>query len=151
MKTVIIYQTKKGFTKKVANYIADTIENATIIEVNNGPIDKSYDHYIVLSPIYYGLINKNIKLLIQDNEQTFQNKKLTIVLSGMNTKEFNNTIKSNFSENIVNQAEFIHCGGAYDFKKLNFLEKLIVKKIAGVRESIEDFKKDDMNQLFQTI
>ena len=149
MKTAIIYESKKGFTKKVANLIHENLSDSVIS--NTSTFDKSieYEHYVLLSPLYYGQLNKKIKEFIELNLGVLLRNKVTIIFSGMNVKEFDNIFEMNLSKDLLAHAEIIHAGGAYNFKKLNFLEKFIVKKVAGVKESFEEFKEDSIREFME--
>lgn len=147
MKTVIIYSTKKGCTEKCANYIKSKT-TADLFSMKNfkGNIEE-YDHVILLSPTYVGSINKKIKAFIEENESSLLKRKVSFGLVGMNITELDNTIKINFSESFINHSKIEYIGGGYNFEKLNFLQKVIIKKVAGVTESMEDIKYDSLDKL----
>lgn len=147
MKTVVIYSSKKGCTEKCATYIKNK-SNAELYHVKKFKEDISeYDNVIILSPTYMGTINKNIKAFIMDNEKALLKKNVSFGLVGMNVTELENTITLNFTESFINHAEIRYVGGGYNFEKLNFFQKAIIKKVAGVSESLEDIKYDVLDTL----
>ena len=77
MKTIIIYSTKTGTTKKCANILAQNLKNATTANINtiqNEDIQK-YDLIIIGTPIRIGLIDKKIKNFILKNQKILKTKK----------------------------------------------------------------------------
>ncbi len=131
MKTAIIYTSKYGMTEKLASILRKHREGANLIHINDFKIDiNEYDEIILGTPIYAGRINKRIKKLLNNNETTLLSKPLKVFLCGMATENEDQVIKENFSDSIIEHAKIKYIGGAYQFKKMNFLFKFIVKKIA---------------------
>jgi menaquinone-dependent protoporphyrinogen oxidase len=148
MKTLIVYESKKGCTKKVATHIKERKQDAKLIQAkDNMESIERFEEIILLSPIYYGQINKYIKQFIEQHISILLVKEVTVVLCSMNNKEYETIVKTNFKDTLLDHANIIHAGGAYDFKKLNFLERFIVKKIAGVHQSLEDINYDILNTI----
>ena len=141
MKTLIVYKSKRGFTKKCAEYINNNIDS----DISNDPIMadlKAYEHIIIASPVYMGKINKDVNTLITEQLEILMTKKVSLVICGMNNKELETMKNTNFTKEFLDHASFFYPGGAYYFDKLNFLERLIVKKITGIKETTETIKYD---------
>ncbi|MBD3831408.1 MAG: hypothetical protein IE890_13120 [Arcobacter sp.] len=47
--------------------------------------------------------------------------------------------------------DFFYAGYSYDFEKMNFFEKFIIKKIVKINKSKEDFRKENLDSLVKKI
>ncbi|PAT02185.1 hypothetical protein CI105_02240 [Candidatus Izimaplasma bacterium ZiA1] len=145
---LIVYASKKGATRKVAQMIKDNKENIQLVDINEKlPNLNEYENIYIGTPIYIGMINKKIKKLINENLEILLTKKVNIFLVGMNEKELENTIINNFPKSLREKSIIVHVGGAYYFNKLNFFQKLIVKKVANITKTSEAYKLDVINSL----
>lgn len=148
MKTVIVYDTKKGCTKKCAEFLHEKLPSSELFNVQT--FDRSfetYDSVILLSPIYIGQVRKGIKKLIEAHHSALLQRPLSIALCGMNKDGLDETIQLSFDEKIREHASIHLVGGAYYFDKLNFLEKMVVKKIAKVSQSQENINYDILERV----
>lgn len=70
MKNLIIYESKYGTTKESSEIVAKIIGYSKIIKTENFKADdKTFDNYIILSPIYNEAIHKKIRSFIVDNKE----------------------------------------------------------------------------------
>ena len=62
MKSIILYESKTGTTKKCAEILKETNPESKLIKLSNfvDQID-DYDTFVLLTPIYMGGINKKVK------------------------------------------------------------------------------------------
>lgn len=84
---------------------------------------------------------------IQKNKQFLLSKELKIFTTGMDDKDFRSTHQKNFDEDIRNHAIIKYVGGSYNFEKMNWFERFIVKRVASVSESLENIHEDDIKTL----
>ena len=141
MKTAIIYTTTHGCTDKCAHTLANELETSTELfnlETNKNVILSDFEAIIIGGSIHAGLINKKLKGFIDKNIDSLLEKKIGLFLCCMYEgdkalEQFQNA----FPEVIRNRA-IAHglFGGEFNFDKLNFLEKAIVKKVANVEQSV---------------
>jgi len=134
MKTLIIYATKKGSTKKVAEIIANKINGAGLHDINSGGAVslKDYDCVILGSFLTAGFVNKEIKNFALKYNTDLQNKKLGIFLSGLDANGEEGYLKKNFPEDLLNKAEAkAFLGGIFDPEKCGFLARKIIKTVSG--------------------
>ncbi|MDA3954101.1 MAG: flavodoxin domain-containing protein [Bacteroidales bacterium] len=140
MNTAIIYATREGCTEKCAHTLA--IELETNIEIFNIELDKNinlldFETVIIGGSIHMGLINKKIKNFIDKNIEPLSEKKLGLFICCMYEGEkaqeqFRNAFPEKLRDNALAHGFF---GGAFDFDKMNFFEKAIVKKVANIDHS----------------
>lgn len=168
MKTLIIYASKKGATKKCAEWMKQNIKGEVeLLECKkalNEPI-KSYDNIVMGSSVYAGTLDKNLQSFCDYHKEALLTKRTFLFLGCMNEKLLKDYVKNNIPEEIAAHIEeTIWCGGAFYFSKMNFFEKFIIKKIANSerkangesgkidgKTDIEMFKKDNIEALIKKI
>jgi menaquinone-dependent protoporphyrinogen IX oxidase len=127
-KTIVIYKSKYGSTKKYAQWIAkrvqgDLVENS---EVKLGDLQK-YDT-IILGGSLHAVGIKGVKLLTENFEQ-LKDKQIIVFAVGCSpvTEEaINHIINHNFTEEIKERINFFYLRGAFNYKKLNLIDKLLM-------------------------
>jgi menaquinone-dependent protoporphyrinogen oxidase len=143
MNTAIIYGTKHESTHKCANTLANEIgSNTNLYNLDNeSEINlKNYDTIIIGGSIHAGAVNKNVKKFIDKNLSILIEKKVGLYLCCMyEGDQALEQFQSAFPEELRNKATAHGLfGGEFDFEKMNFLEKAIVKKVANVEKSISN-------------
>lgn len=83
-----------------------------------------------------------------DNSQVLKSKKLGLYLCCMEEGEkareqFENAFPAELRE-YAKSAKLL--GGEFVFEKMNFIERMLVKKIAGTNESISKIKVDEIKK-----
>lgn len=143
MRTVIIYATKHGCTDKCAYTLANELE--TDIKLVNLETERNiniteYEAVIIGGSIHVGMINKKVKSFIDKNLDTLSKKKLGLFLCCMYEGEKALEQFQNAFPEIIRNKAVAHglFGGEFDFDKMNFLEKAIVKKVANVEQSVSN-------------
>lgn len=67
---------------------------------------------------------------------------------GMNEPEFENEFNNAFPELLRKHAISSKCvGGEFLFEKMNFIEKLIVKKVSGIRKNVSKLDESKIAEL----
>lgn len=140
MKTGIFYISNHGTTAKVAKQIGEkvhhTVDLIDIKKIKN-PSPELYDLVILGSSIHAGSNQKSMKSFIKKNKDVFLNKKLALFLCCMyEGEERRNQFNNSYPEELRNHSlANLLAGGEFILEKMNFLEKTIVKKVAGVNET----------------
>ena len=85
VKTVIIYSSVDGQTKKICHVLKDILvsEGHLVDQFQIQDVTKSitiYDKIVIASSIRYGKHNEHILSFIQDNNQVLNNKKQPLFL-----------------------------------------------------------------------
>lgn len=154
MKTIILFTSHHCTTKKLAFQIAQDLEIDPDCDVDfskNKKIDiSSYDFVIIGSSIHAGSIPSDFKKFLIRNTGILMTKKIAIFMCGMEKQdklilefEYNFPIELRL-HSIANGL----LGGEFLFEKMNFLEKLIIKKISGLVSSKSDI---DYNKYYDFI
>ena len=128
MKVVVIYQSKTGFTKKYAEWIAEELRADLFArsEITAKSLDL-YDTVIFGGGLYVVGIN-GVKF-IKDNLAKLKGKKVVVFTSGCTpTREHTITEvrDKNFTPQQQKQIGFFYLRGGFDYSKLNAWDKLLM-------------------------
>jgi menaquinone-dependent protoporphyrinogen oxidase len=148
MKTLIIFASKHGATREIAERIAKKLGDTTLHDVKLGkmPTLTDFDAVIIGSPVYAGMINGKIKKLISAKMDQLQDKKVGLFLSGMtrDDKHAQEFFKTNFPPKLLKDAKAqAFLGGVFDPKKTSAPERLVMKmvgKLTAYTSTISDDK-----------
>ena len=141
MKTAIIYRSHHGTTEKVASMLREAIgkEDTSIFNLKTaGKIDLgSYDKVIIGGSIHAGNVQKSVKVFCNSNMETLLAKPLGLFLSCMEEEKAQEQFDNAFPELLRSHARSCKLtGGEFNFDRMNFLERAIIKKISGIKESV---------------
>ena len=144
MKTAIIYASKHGTTEKVAVSIAEKLMKTNEVELfslkkNTNPDINGFGMVILGSPIYAGQASAKLKTFCTKNEQILLQKKTGLFVCGMepNQAKREKELEGAYPEVLwKNAAATGFLGGAFIFERMNFFERLIIKKIAKTTSSV---------------
>ena len=125
----------------MARIISDTIEASETklidLEKNPNPDISQADRIILGGSIHAGMVQKSIKDFYTRNRNTLLQKELGLYLCCMMKEEEVSQFENAFPEDLRKHARAsLLPGGEFNFSKMNFFEKTIVKKVSGVKENI---------------
>ncbi|OIJ14205.1 flavodoxin [Anaerobacillus alkalilacustris] len=134
MKTAIIYATSRGTTEKAAQILCKELQgDITLINLKK---EKSIDlaHYqgiILGSSIHAGMVQGKMKKFIKAHEKELHSKQLGLFICCMFEEErarqqFELAYPEHLRTSAIASGMF---GGEFDFTKMNFFERFIVKKV----------------------
>jgi menaquinone-dependent protoporphyrinogen oxidase len=145
MKTAIVYKTKHGTTEKVANLIAKKLNKEQVDLYNllddSSPELGGYERIIIGGSIHVGNIQRGIKIFCEEYRDLLLDKELGLFIccmdpdEGIRRLEFEGAFPAELREH--SRACGI-MGGEFLFEKMNFLEKLAVKKIAKKEKTVSE-------------
>ena len=137
MKTLIVFASKHGCTKKCAqllkNEIHDQVDVINLKETQEVDITK-YDKVVIGGSIYMGGIQKSVTKFCSKKLNQLKEKKIGLFFCGMMDGEtILKEINQIFPQELIDHAEVKdYFGGEFIFNKMNFFEKIIVKKVVKV-------------------
>lgn len=136
MKTIVVYKSKYGYTKKYAEWLAESLgcdikENASLADV------AGYDTIICGGGIYAGRLNG--AKLITKNLGKLAGKKLVLFAVGSNAgrpEELEAFWRKTLDKTVREQIPHFYLRGGFDYGKtggvdrfmMNMLKKLLLKK-----------------------
>jgi len=147
MKSIILYETKAGTTKKCADYILKSNEAELSLITGFKEDLNNYENIILMTPVYMGKVNKKFKELITAKKDILMTKRVILVFVGMNPQAFDSMVGQNVDTDLKDHAEIVNAGGAYILEKLNFIEKRILKSVAKVTQSSEHIKYENLDKI----
>ncbi len=160
MKTLITYCTTHGCTESVVSEIKEHLgENVTLCNLKKDEIPGigNFDQVIVGGSIHAGKIQKKVKEFCKKYHNELLQKELGLFICCMEEGEkAYDELREAYPETLLQHAKATAClGGEFNFERMNFLEKMIIKKVAKVEnstsnvnhEAIHSFSKN-MNKVF---
>jgi menaquinone-dependent protoporphyrinogen oxidase len=137
MNVLIVYASKYGCTEKCAKLIAKELnDQADLIDLKKvKDIDISgYDKVIIGGPVYMGKIQKEVSGFCSDNLTELKEKRIGLFICGMAEGEaaVDELIKNFPPELLEIAVAKEHLGGEFLFDRMNFMDKVIVKKVSKV-------------------
>lgn len=119
IKTVVIYKSKSGFTRKYAEWIAEEL-STDIFEASKVSVDllKAYDNIIYGAGLYAVGIN-GLKLITR-NLDKLKDKKLAVFATGatpFREEALNEVRNKNFTLDEQKHIQFFYFRGGFDFNK----------------------------------
>jgi len=154
MNTLILYATKHGGTRTVAERIATHLNGAKLhdLKQNDIPSLSECDCVIIGSPVYAGTIRKEAKVFLSQNANELQSKKLGLFLCGMSKSDAEKCFAYNFPPEILQSttaASFL-CG-IFDPQKANAIERLIMKAVTKQAEYISTVDDEKIAQFAERL
>ena len=149
MKTLVVYKSKSGFTKTYAQWIAaelqgDLMEAAKV----NGAVLAAYDRIVYGGGLY--AVGINGKQLITKNLDRLKGKKIAVFATGASPSRpetVEEVQKRNFTPEQMQQLRFFYLRGGFDFSKLNFVDKLLMKMLKRKLEKKPQLTDDERGML----
>lgn len=151
MKTLIAYSTTHGCTRKIAeqmsNYLDGEVELVNLKKYPS-PDLPNFDRVIIGGSIHAGQIQKRVKEFCNQHFGELLTKELGLFITCMEAGETAlKQLMDAYPEELINNAKITaYFGGEFDFKRMNFLEKMIVKKVANVKESTSQIDLDSVKK-----
>jgi menaquinone-dependent protoporphyrinogen oxidase len=149
MSTLIIYATRHGCARKCASLLAEGLAGEVIqLNIKDGEARKMdfsrFESIIVGGSIHAGQLQKTMKEFMRDHGDLLRRKKLGLFLCHMEEGDTaRKQMEVNIPEDLRAHASALGLfGGEFDFDRMNFLEKAIVKKVAGVEKTVSRIDKE---------
>lgn len=149
MKTVVIYKSKTGFTKKYAEWIAEEL-SADIFQGSkvNADVLATYDTVVYGGGLYAGGIN-GIKLIKRNLDKLKDKKVIAFATGASPAKE--ETIReienNNFSVEQQKHIKFFYLRGGFDYNRLNPFYKILMTLLKSKLKSKTELKPDEKGML----
>ncbi len=148
MNTLIIYATKNGSVKEVAELIKKrTVGNVKIVNVHEEKIEdiSKYDNILIGSSIYFGQIDRKIKnFIFLHRPEILQRKFGIFILAGEPKQDvLERQIKDAIPNDLYTKAEIVSViGSEIKLKKFSWIVRLILKYVRKVKNSYKDIDND---------
>ena len=150
--TAVIYMSKHGTTHKVAEKIYEGLNDPKVelidLRKNKAPDISGFSKIVIGGSIHAGMIQKRIKDFCESNLDDLLKKQIALFLCCMEEgekaqKQFELAYPEALRKHSLKN-EII--GGEFLFNKMNFIERAIVKKIAGVKENVSKIDEEKIKE-----
>jgi menaquinone-dependent protoporphyrinogen oxidase len=147
MKTLIVYASKYGTTRKCAEKLAKQLQNQVDLwDLKTGmPIDLSEYYRIVIGgPIYAGKIRKRVRDFVSQHQAYLLQKELGLFICCLDESEVaNQQYNSAYPEELRKHAKASGLfGGEVIMEQMNFLERSIMKMIAKDKVNVSKINEE---------
>ena len=158
MDTLIAFSSRYGTSEKVAALLSERLKEDGTIRVQNvveqPDVDwDTVDHVIVGSSIRMGAIQGEMKEWLKAHEAELLARPLGLYLcAGTPTEsERRRELEEAYNDELRTHAYFVEVvGHGYDFKRMGFLDKAIVRMMAKQSESSLDLDEEKLERLVKT-
>ncbi len=138
MKTLIVFAGKYGATAQAAELLKNAFKcEAEVWDAANGDIDPSaYDAVVLGSSVYAGSIRKPMQQFLNNHASVLKQKPLGLfIVSGSPADAALQYVTKGFGEELAQKAiETGAFGGMFQFDKMNFIERFIIKQMQKGKE-----------------
>ncbi|MCK8827664.1 flavodoxin domain-containing protein [Natroniella acetigena] len=150
MKKLVVYSTKYSATEKAAKKLAGYLgEEIKVVNLATGNVEdlNDYDLIVIGGSIYAGKIQKEVKNFCEGNMNQLMDKKLGLFICCGYEEKADEQLSSCFEQKLLEQAEVKgYFGYEYNFEKMNFIFKMIIKKLAKVDKTTSKIKEENIKQ-----
>lgn len=156
VKVLIIYMTHHGCAEKVAKMLKDRLgEGAETVNLKkSGPIRLvNYDTVIIGGSIHAGQVQRKLKKFCEKNLEILVRKNLGLFICCMEEGEkAREQFDAAFGEDLRGHATVQGMfGGEFDFSRMNFLEKKVIRKVADITESVSKIDEDRIDLFVESM
>ena len=149
MKTIIVYSSQTGFTKRYAEWLAEKL-NADIMTIKDArkKDDKYFEPYDAI--IYGGwlAVEKIHKAdWFTSRIEKWRNKKLAMFCVGASPAKYSGIdalLKKSLTEEQKKFAKVFYCEGGLNYEKMSIGSKMLMKTFAAMLNSKKDKTPDDI-------
>ncbi len=145
MKTLIVYATKHGATREIAERLAKKLDGADVCDLAapGVPSVADYDCVVVGSGLYAGAARSEARTFLQANEAALSGKKLGLFFSGIGKDGLDGYLKSNVPAALVpHAAASAMLGGKFTPSQAGFFERLVMRIVAKTSAPIDTIDDD---------
>lgn len=148
IRTLIIYESKYGFTEGISKDLAMILGPANICKANEfKSIYKEFDLFVLCAPVYEERINQNITAFAKENSEWMKHKKVVLLCSCLSAKAYEKylkELKGILGSSVIFQSSI---GGVINLDKLHSEDykkmKEFSKKVGLPFKSYDAFNKNE--------
>lgn len=153
MNILVAYATKYGCTEKCVNMLSVNLKgnDSSVSVVDLGSKQKivlsEYDTVIIGGPITAGKINAKVKKFCESSLSELLKKKIGLFICGAAAEEAQKELSDNFPQELLNVAAAKgYFGYEFNFEKMNFAMRAIIKKISKIDKSVYNILEDNIKE-----
>jgi menaquinone-dependent protoporphyrinogen oxidase len=151
MKTLLVYESMHGCTEKCSRRLSELLKvKPDVIRLRRaGRISlKSYQAVIIGGSIHAGTMQSRVRNFCSEHAGALKHKKIGLFICCMEEgkkaeEEFVNAFPAEMREKALATGFF---GGEFDFDRMNFFQRTIVRKMKGITESVSKIREDEIEK-----
>ena len=149
MKALILYASRHGCTETCARRLKEQLEGTVDLCRLSKMSEVSlsdYETIIIGGSIHAGRIQNEVSAFCSEHLADLKEKKLGLFLCCMEEgQKADQQFREAFPGDLIDHAAATGVfGGEFNFERMNFIEKILVKKIARVRGSVSKIAEDEI-------
>jgi menaquinone-dependent protoporphyrinogen oxidase len=145
-----------GCTAQAVSELSEKLAGETTavnLKTDSVPLLAHYDHVIIGGSIHAGQIQKRIKEFCIQNLDILLKREVGLFICCMYegqvaAKQLHDAYPPELMDHAKATAVF---GGGFNFEKMNFIEKLVVKKVAKVKSSVSNLNHHTIDRFAGTM
>ncbi len=145
MKTIVIYNSQTGFTKRYAQWIAEAA-GADCLELSKAK-GKSLDEYEAVVFGSWACAGSVSKInWFKGNIDKWTNKKLIAFCVGaspIDSPQIEQSLKNNFNEAQMKKVSVFYCPGGFNYEKMSAVSRLMMKMFIKSLKAKKDKTEED--------
>jgi menaquinone-dependent protoporphyrinogen IX oxidase len=130
-RILVMYKSKYGSTKRYAEWIANDV-GADILEVSKVKFNNFHKYDTIVFGGSLHAVGINGVKFITDNFKNLMDKKIIVFAVGCSPGRedaINHVLFSNFTEDMRDKINFFYLRGAFNYKKLGFVDKIMMNML----------------------
>lgn len=151
MKSIVIYNSKTGFTKKYAEWISEAADCECIELKKAGKVKlEDYDSIVFGGWCMAGGLSKIAWFKKQIPALSAAGKKLIVFMVGASpaeSKEAVDSLRRNFTDDEWNKVKAFYCPGGLDYDKIKGFSKMAIKMLLKILSCKKDPTEADKQTL----
>ncbi|HUX13566.1 MAG TPA: flavodoxin domain-containing protein [Spirochaetia bacterium] len=152
MKSLIVYASRYGTTAECARRLSELLPGESrLVDIRKEKklSFEGYDSVVIGGPIYAGKISHEISAFCDYNQKEIERRRVGLFIcclyDGEKAQvELNEAFPAWLNAHALGRHAF---GGAIKMSKLNFIDRFLIRKIAGSEKDINSVKQDRIDQL----
>ena len=145
-----------GTSEKVAQYIAEHMAEVTLVKISNSSDIwiSSFDRVILGGSIHMGRIQSSVKKFCAKHRHELLSKPVALFVCGMEKEpaKQKEELRLAFPEEInMHALAKAFVGGEFLFEKMNFIQRMMIRKIAHTDKSLSDINYDVLDGFISEI
>lgn len=148
-KTVVIYKSTSGFTKKYAEWIAQSL-NCDLLDRKQADLKKILDYDIIIYGGSLHAVGISGVDLIRKTFSKLKEKTIVIFATGASPARpaiLSEVLNRNFSSDQQKQITFFYLRGGFDFNKLDLVNKVLMTLMKWKIKSKKKWDSDDKGMM----
>ena len=156
MTLAILYATRYGSTRRAAEAIATRCREAgmdasdvCVEEITRSMSVPDADTIVIGAPVYGGRIPKQVTRFLDAHLEVLMRKRIGLFLSSLYAGTRAETqLADNYPSRLITHSfGCYYVGGRIDFDSLNWWDRLMMKRLAGVERSIETTNDEEIGRI----